>query len=256
MSAVTVTRDQRDAFAAQVHSCAVRKVFRTVTEGCVVLGLGFWAVFGLVMVVVPLVVHRSGGVMGGGVSYGAEYSARWFAFSLGMILFLLVLATHLAAGGTRRALFTGVLGASLVTGLLYGVLHALFLLAERGLFGALGWEWTSPDATAVTGTGFLVTVGTQGIVAAAYMLVAVAVATGYQAYGVWRGTVLVVPGLAMLGLVEAVVGSGGVADAVTANAPDLVIPTSLRLVGGLVLLALAALWLRWQLLGLRLRPAR
>lgn len=60
---------------------AFRRAWNYLAGGQVIFAAGFWVVFALVMVVVPLIVHASGGVMGGGVLTGAAYSARWFAFS-------------------------------------------------------------------------------------------------------------------------------------------------------------------------------
>ncbi|MGH3589167.1 MAG: hypothetical protein ACRDQ0_22895, partial [Pseudonocardia sp.] len=253
-----ITREDRDAFVAQAHARAVRKVARSVGKATLVVGAGFWGLFLVVTVAVPLVVDQAGGVMGGGVMTGAEYAVPWFALSLGTISVGAILTTHVSAGGTRRAMYVGALGAVLVSGVAYGVLHVLLLLAERSLFGALGWEWDQLGSSLEPGgTWTVVTGAATAISVAVYMLVGMAVVASFQTSGLWRGVLLLLPGLALLVLVDVATGSGAFDDAFSGLLPgDGDLPAVVGLPAGLALLALAAAWLWWQLRGLRLRPAR
>jgi len=257
MSATTVTRADRDAFAARVHARAVRRVARSVGAATLVIGAWFWGVFLVVAVAVPLIVHQAGGVMGGGVMTGAEYAAPWFALSLGMIALASLVVPHVAAGGTRRAMFVGGLGAALVAGVAYGVVEVLLLLVERGVFGALGWEWEQLGSGLAGGPWVVVTAVAEAIAVMVYMLVGMAAQAAYRTFGVWQGTLLLLPGLALLVLVDHATRSGAFADAFGGlGLGGDRLPAALGLLQALVVLALAVGWLWWQLRVLRLRPTR
>jgi hypothetical protein len=258
MSATTVTRAERDAFAAGVHARAVRRVARSVGQTSLVIGAVFWAVFLVATVGVPLVVRQAGGVMGGGAMTGAEYAAPWFALSLGTIALAALVVPHLAAGGTRRSLAVGGIAASLVTGVAYGVAYTLMLLLERGLFDALGWEWEQLGSGLDAGGAWLVVTGAgEAIAVVVYALVGMAAQAGYRTCGVWRGTALLLPGLALLFLVDHATRNGAFADALGGlglrGGPA---PAVLGLLQALVVLVLAAGWMWWQVRLLRLRPTR
>lgn len=260
MSAATavVTRAQRDAFVVSAHRRAVRKATRTLAGGSLLIGAMYWGIFLVITVALPLIVDAAGGEISGGAMVGAEYSARWFAFSLGVVLFAMLLVSHLAAGGTRRALWTGSVRAVLVVGLAYGVTNSVALLVERGIFGALGWEKERlGSALTPQDDWFVVSAAAESLAVAAYMLVAIAIAAGYYSHGVWRGTLLIVPGLVLLALADVTTRTGALDDALTALLEP-VLPTSaaVGLPACLVVVAVSAGWLWWQLRTLTLRPTR
>jgi len=255
MSAV-VSLAERDAFVARAHARAVRRVAVCVGQGMLVIGAIFWGIFLVVTVAVPLIVHQAGGVMGGGAMTGAAYAAPWFAFSLGLITVAAVVVPHLAAGGTRRSLFVGATLAALAAGVAYGAAYALLLLVERATFGALGWEWELLGSGPDTGAAWFLAAGVgEAIAISVYALVGMAVQASYRTCGVWRGTALLVPALALVVLVDTVTGRGSfgeVFDGLTGAWPG----TPLGLLLELVVLALAVGWAWWQLRLLRLRPTR
>ncbi|SKC40792.1 hypothetical protein [Krasilnikoviella flava] len=257
MSASVVTRADRDAFVARARSRATRRVARSVGSATLVIGGIFWSIFLVVTVAVPLIVRQAGGVMGGGVMTGAEYAAPWFGLSLGMIALASLVVPHVAAGGTRRSLFVGGLVAALVAGVAYGAVYGLLLLVERGVFGALGWEWAQLGSGLTGGPWAVVSAAAGAIAVAVYMLVGMAAQAAYRTFGVWQGTLLLLPGLALLVLVDHATRSGAFADAFggLGLGPD-DLPAALGLLQALVALALAAGWLWWQLRILRLRPTR
>lgn len=258
MSAVVVTRADRDAFATRVRARAVRRVARSVGQASLVIGAVFWAIFLVATVGVPLVVHQAGGVMGGGVMTGAEYAAPWFALSLGMIALASLVVPHLAAGGTRRSLVVGALAAALVAGVAYGLAYALMLLVERGLFGALGWEWQQLGSGLDAGGAWLLVTGVgEAISVVVYMLVGMAAQAAYRTFGIWRGTALLLPGLALLLLVDHTTRNGAFADALGGlGLGGDHAPAALGLLQAVVVLALAVAWMWWQVRLLRLRPTR
>lgn len=258
MSAAVVTRADRDAFVARVQARATRRVARSVGQATLVIGGIFWAIFLVTTVGVPLVVHQAGGVMGGGVMTGAEYAAPWFALSLGMIALASLVVPHLAAGGTRRSLAVGGLAAALVAGVAYGVAYALMLLVERGLFGALGWEWEQLGSGLDAGGAWLVVTGAgEAISVVVYMLVGMAAQAAYRTHGMWRGTLLLLPSLALLFLVDHATRNGAFADALGGlGLGGDHAPAALGLLQAVVVLALAVGWTWWQVRSLRLRPTR
>lgn len=260
MSAATVapTQAERDAFVARVHTRAVRRVARTLVSGSFLIGAVYWGIFLAITIALPLIVHAAGGVISGGAMVGAEYSARWFAFSLGIALFAMLLVTHLAAGGTRRALWSGSIRAAVVTGVAYGVVNSVALHVERGLFRGLDWQWDRlGSALAPQDDWFVVSTAAEAVAVAVYVVVGITIAAGYYSHGVWSGTLLILPGLVLLALADAATRTGALDDALTALLEP-VLPTSaaVGLPACLVVVAVSAGWLWWQLRTLTLRPTR
>ncbi|WP_402468502.1 hypothetical protein [Isoptericola aurantiacus] len=258
MSTPAPTADERRVLAARTDARAVRRVQRSVASGTVLIGAGAWVVFLAVAVAVPLIVHNAGNSMDTGVLFITEYIARWIAFGTAVAVFATIVPTHLAAGGTRRALRAGALRAAAIAGIVFGLLKALAFLGERGVFAALGWTWRWPDGVlGADGGGLTLTAVSEGLVVAVYVLFGCAVVAGYQSHGIWRGTLLLLPGLALCALVELVTRSGSAED-VLGRFLDLdgVTAVVVGIVGGLAAVALAAAWLHLHLRTLRLRPTR
>ncbi|WP_277211130.1 hypothetical protein [Isoptericola croceus] len=248
----------RSTFVTQVQRRAVRRAARSVAGTSVLIGTGFWLVFTIVAVVVPLLVDRAGNEMGHGVLTASDNVSRWFAFGTAIAMVATILRTHLAAGGTRRALRDGTVLAALVIGVVYAVLGGLATWGERSLFSALGWTWQGPSGVLATGDGaFAVELVADTLATAVYVLVGGAVVVGYQTYGVWRGTLLVVPGLVPLALVD-LLTAGGTGHDVLVDAAGFDVPGTavLGLLGGAAVVALATGWLHLHLSSLRLRPTR
>lgn len=260
MSATPTISRSRAELTASVQRRATRRAARSMAVPSLLVGAGFWLFFTVAAVVVPVVVDRAGGHMDVGVLVAAEYSARWFAFSLGLITCSTVLATHLAAGGTRRALRDAALLTAVLTAPAYGVLRALAMLTEREVFGAVGWSWPGPEGGLASGDGgILATAGAEVLVVAVYVLVGCAVAVGFTSDGPWRGALLLVPGLVLLGLVESATRSGWATDVLGAVLPDQGAGAGAVAVGlavAVAALGLSAVWLHLRLRTLRLRPTR
>jgi hypothetical protein len=239
---------------------ADRRAFRAAWDylagGQTLFAAGFWVLFALVMVVVPLVVHANGGVMGSGVLTGAGYSARWFAFSLGIATTSTLITMHLAAGGTRRSFLRATVATAAVVGLAYGALYGLATVGEQALFGALGWDWVRPEGLPATGAAATVAdAAAEGLACAVYALVGTAIGMGYQSHGSWLGTALILPGLALLALAGVTTRTGAAGDTLGRVLPfDGPTGVLVGLLGALVTCALAAAWLRVHLLRVQLRP--
>lgn len=257
--AAVVTPDrpaERPAVVRDAGRRAFRSAWGYLAGGQTLFAAGFWVLFALVMVVVPLLVRANDGVMSGGVLTGASYSARWFAFSLGIATTSSLLAVHLVAGGTRRSFFRATIATTAVVGLAYGVLYGLATVGEQALFGALGWDWARP--TGLPGSGAAATVAdaaAEGLACAVYALVGTAIGMGYQSHGAWLGTALVLPGLALLALVGITTRTGAAGDTLGQALPfDGPAGVLAGLLGALAVCALAAGWLRVHLLRVQLRP--
>ncbi|MEG3614679.1 hypothetical protein [Isoptericola haloaureus] len=247
----------RGALVRRVESAATRRAARSLGVPNVVVGSGFWVVLAVVAVTVPLIVDRAGHQMDVGILATGGYSARWFAFALGLIMCATITATHVAAGGTRRALFRGALLATAGGGVFYGLAYTLAQLGERRLFDELGWPWQAPDFLIFGGQAgdLLLTLVGATLTIAVYILVGVAVAVGYLHHGAWRGTLLLVPNAALLAVAEV---AGRVASwtddvGLGLGRASAVVVTLLALA---VAVALAAGWLRAMLFRLPIRPSR
>lgn len=252
--------DERVQLARAAHRRAARAVRRNVVAVFGVVGGWFWAVYAVVGIAVPLVVSGAGGEMDRGIFESSAGSPRWFAFVLGIIVPAASLTLHLAAGGTRSAFTAGVARGAAVAGLGFGILTVAYIQGERLLFGAIGFGWERAAGLQAGGPvpDALLTVLTEALSVTTYVLCGAAIAAGYKRFGVWSGTVLVVPLLVPIALTD-LATRGGVGGLVLSNvepsgdamaAGEIV----LGLAGGLVALGLAAGALHLLVRSVRLRP--
>lgn len=255
---VAPTLAERDAFAAQAHARAFRRVVRSVSGPSLLIGTMFWIGFLVIAVAVALIVRNLGNTMSGGVLIGAEYSAQWFAFTMGIVTVSTITMNHLAAGGTRRSLFQGASVSAPLVGILYAVLYVPALLAEKTLFESFGWSWEGPGRPADPGAEwFLHAALSELVLVTGYVLVGIAVATAYQTHGVTRGTVLLVPSVALLFALDFAAGSGSGDDIFGGLRPETSIGGDLLwLLVAVAVLGVAAAWMRYHLSRLRLRPTK
>ena len=258
--AVGASRAARDAFAARAQARAGRRVVRNVATALLFMGAIFWGVYLVITIAVPLIVHAAGGVMGGGVMTGAEYSARWFALSVGVGIFAGTVGTHLAAGGTRRALWGGSVRASLLGSVAFGLLFSVGMLVEHGLFGLLGWttELRLGSMLGPEDAWFAVSAVAEAVVIVTYVVVGMAISAGFYSHSPWVGILFVPVGLVLCLLVEGATRTGAGDDILTALLGPGALPGSV-VVGvpaGLLVLCVAGAWYWWQVRSIRLRPAR
>ncbi|WP_125776363.1 hypothetical protein [Antribacter gilvus] len=178
------------ARADDVHKRAVKAVENTVAGAVIVVGLWFWLILLLVAAVLVVIELRTGSIGPGSVVENILVSPRWFALVMGLIVPVGVLTVHLAAGGTRKALVDGIVRAALFSGGAYGVATAALLLLERLAFFLADREWFRGDGSA-DARGFSISILSEGLSIATYLLVGVAIGIGYYRYGGWLGTVLI-----------------------------------------------------------------
>lgn len=192
------------------HSRAVVAVRRRFLSYLLKTAVWFWACWALLVLTVPVIVDRFGGVADG-LSYDAAGSpARWPAFAVGIIVTAALLGTHLAAGGTRRALVEGIARGAVLGGVVFGVLAVALALVEEQVYTGLGrpYQGTAGAFALDTVTGAVAGVAAETLVIVTYVLAGVAVTGGYRRWGAWWGTVAVVPLLIPGALVDVATRTG------------------------------------------------
>lgn len=197
------TLEERGRLARQRSTRAAEKVF---LGGMLTTSAWFWATIVVTSIVIVLIQDRFGGMEGSALQYTIG-SARWFMFTMGLILVIATLPLHLAAGGTRRAFVDGLTRTSVLVGLLTGLTSALLLLAERLAWGAVGWEWHFSQGLAPEGD-FAVTVASETLVIATYILAGAMLPAGYQRFGAWGGSFWILALLALVIFVDWCVHTG------------------------------------------------
>jgi hypothetical protein len=203
-----LTASEREARVADVTRRAARRVADRVAGAHLMFGGAFWLVFAAVMVAVPLVVHQAHATMGAGVLSASAYSARWMAFVVGAGALRSIASVHVAAGGTRSSLSTGVLRGSLVAAVGYGVAFAVARVGEQALFTALGWHWIAPPGLAGGAGGTLAGAG-EALAVAAYALGGATAIAGFRSVrGRLGGYAVVVAALALMAVAEAATRTG------------------------------------------------
>ncbi len=229
--------------APPVQGRAERRAGRRVRTTLFAAGAWFWAIWIAIVVATPLVVERWGGELERITYAAAGGPGRWVAFAVGIISVAALLAIHVAAGGTRRALGRGVVRGALPGAAVFGVLTAALAVAEQRLYTALDRPWTDVGPFAVDSVAGLTTTAVgETLVIVTYVTVGAAVAVGYRRAGPWRGTVLAVP-LLLPAVVVDVATRTGVFGLVLRGAPEPgPIPFAVVvLAGGIAATALAAL---------------
>ncbi len=262
-SSTLVTPEERAARVVWARRTATRAAARYVSIAQLVFAGVFWAVFGLVAAVVPLIVDQSGVRMdGGGVLAATGYSARWVAFSIAIGTTINLASAHLAAGGTRRTMFRGMVAGSLVAGLAFGLAFGLGRIGERALFGALGWPWVAPGgySTAPTLGGDALGALGEGIAIAGFALTGAGVAAAFLGMrSLRRGIVVILVALLMAAAVEIATRTGTGGQTAGRWVAEHWLPAGAGgvvagICAGIAVLALTAGWLWLRLRHLQLRP--
>ncbi|WP_277211132.1 hypothetical protein [Isoptericola croceus] len=237
-----MTVDVTSAPGRVAHARAVAAARRRFLRVLLLAGAWFWTGWALIVLSLPLIVERWGGVAEGLTYDAAGSPARWPAFAVGIIATGALLRPHLAAGGTRRALVDGVARGAVLGGLAFGVATVLLTLAEQRTYAALGrpWQGTAGAFAPENLAGVVGTVVAETLVITTYALVGVAVLAGYLRWGPWRGTLAVVPLLVPGVLVDLTTRTGIFAIPVRDDAVGSLPGAVGVLVGALVAAALAA----------------
>jgi hypothetical protein len=244
-----VNLEERGRLARQRSTRAAEKALM---GGLLVTSAWFWGTIVVVSIVIAVVQGRFGGLEGSTLQYTLG-SARWYMFTMGLILAIAVLPLHIAAGGTRRSFVTGLIRTSVLVGLLTGLLTAVLLPAERLLWGVIGWDWHFSLGLVPEGN-FLVTVVGETLVVATYVLAGAMLSAGYQRLGAWGGSFWICVLVALVVFVDWCVHTGYIFGWETLADPS---PgrTLLGLGGGVLAVAVAALGVDRFYRDMPLRPA-
>jgi hypothetical protein len=195
--------EERGRVARRRSTRAAENVLR---NGMLVVGAWFWGTIILTSVVIAAVQGWFGGLDGGTLQYTLG-SARWFMFSLGLILAATTLPMHLAAGGTRRSFVDGLIRSSVFVGLATGIVTAVLLLTEELAWGWIGWDWQYSQGLVPEGS-FAITAASETLVIATYILIGAMLPAGYQRFGAWGGSLWVLVLLFLVIFVDWAVHTG------------------------------------------------
>lgn len=198
-----VDLEERGRLARQKSTSVLE---RALGRGLLVSGIWFWTIIVVTSVVMTVVQSRAGGLDGGSLQYTLG-SARWFTFTLGLILGMAMLPVHIASGGTRRSFVNGLVRVAGLGGLGFGLVAAVVLLAERLAWNALGWEWSSGQGLVPEGS-FAVTVASEALVVATYFLAGSMFPAGYMRLGPWGGSFFILALLVLVVFVDWCVHTG------------------------------------------------
>lgn len=244
-----VNLEERGRLARQRSTRAAEK---SLMGGLLVTSGWFWGTISIVSIVIAVIQGRFGGLEGSTLQYTLG-SARWYMFTMGMILALAVLPLHIAAGGTRRSFVTALIRTSVLGGVLTGLLTAVLVPVEGLVWGAVGWDWQFPQGLVPEGS-FVVTVVGEALVIATYVLAGAMLPAGYQRLGAWGGSLWLVALLALVVFVDWCMHTGYIFGWETLADPG---PsrTLLGLVGGVLAVAVAALGVDRFYRDMPLRPA-
>jgi hypothetical protein len=187
------TATSRSRLARAAHLRGVAVAARRLRASGVTIGVWFWGIYALYAVGISVGNAAAGNDLEISALDATLGATRWPMIVLGVIASSAVLTLHVAAGGSRRSLFVGVLRGAVVVGAGFGVVTTLALLAERLLSTSLGMTWRRlgalPFDSPLTVLGTTVA---EALVLTTYVLVGACIGIGFT-YGGARGTLLIVP---------------------------------------------------------------
>lgn len=245
---------QRRAVEAAAHRRAVRTVAEYYIGGTWYVGVWFWAIALAVGALILWIMQRNGDVSIGAVG-GVAGSAKFFLFVLGIILPLMTVAMHVAAGGTRRSYTQGLWIGAVVSGTTFALATALVKWFEWWLSRRNGWD-PGPEQAQLYADGSQVgtVVLVEALFCTVYYLAGMTIGAGYYATGFVRGTLLALASLVPVLVAEVFLRSGFFGDALARVVGLDDTPVWLAVLGGSAGVVLAALLLRAVLRGVAIRP--
>lgn len=245
--------EARRAVVVAHHRRSVRAVAERVLGACWYIGVWFWAIALVITGIMLVVQTRVDGVEVDALN-GPAGSARFFLFVMGILLPLVFVAVHVAAGGTRRAFVQGLWAGAVAAGVSFGAAATLVAWLVDVVARRAGWDALVADQLYDDGSQVGVVLVVQVLSCTVYTLTGMAVGAAYHRGGGWRGTFLLPLVLLPVALAEAALRSGffggSLAAALGVGDGSVVLAVG----GGLLATALAALALHLTLRDAPLRP--
>ncbi|BDZ42533.1 hypothetical protein GCM10025865_18320 [Paraoerskovia sediminicola] len=131
------TLDERQEAVAVHERRATRAVTNYVIGGTWYIGIWYFAV-AVVGAAIIVVIEVSNDGVGINPATGPAGSARFFLFVMGILLPLMLMPVHLAAGGTRRTLTRGFLVGGAAVGVMFAAAATLVVLLQPWVLDLLG----------------------------------------------------------------------------------------------------------------------
>jgi hypothetical protein len=254
MSATTRHTTERRALESAVHRRGVRAVAWYYVGGTWYVGVWFWAIAIAVGALVLWIMRLNDDIDVTAVG-GVAGSARFFLFVMGILLPLMTIGVHVAAGGTRRSFTQGLWIGAAASGVTFGVASGLVHWGSWWLFRSNGWPTVPATSQLYTdGSQVALVILVEGLACVVYYLAGMVIAAGFYGYGFVRGVLLVLASLVPVVLAEVSLRSGYFGDALAGLVGLDGSPVWLAALGGLVGIVLAALLLRAVLRAAPIRP--
>jgi hypothetical protein len=254
MTATAQHTAERRALESAAHRRGVRAVAWYYIGGTWYVGLWFWAIAIVVGALVLWIMRLNDDVDVTAVG-GVAGSARFFLFVMGILLPLMTIGVHVAAGGTRRSYTQGLWIGAVVSGVTFGVASALVHWGSWWLFRSNGWPVEPATSQLFTdGSQVPLVMLVEGLACVVYYLAGMVIAAGFYGYGFVRGVLLVLAALVPVVLAEVFLRSGYFGDALAGLVGLDGSPVWLAAVGGLLGIVLAALLLRAVFRAAPIRP--
>lgn len=198
---MTTSIDERRRAVVAHERRATRSVAEYFTGGTWHIGLWYWVISAIVVIVLVVVQAKNPGVEIS-IGTGPAGSTRFFLMVMAILLPLMITHVHLAAGGTRRTLTRGLISGAVVVGVTFGAVATLL-----GLIQPIAVEFIGGEAAAST-PAVLPLLSAQIALCTGYTLAGSALSLGYDRLGGWLGTLFIFPLFGPLILAEYVTGAG------------------------------------------------
>lgn len=175
------------------HLRGVAAASRRLWRSGLTIGIWFWAIYALYAVGITVGNAVAGNDLEISALDTTLGASRWPMITLGVLAASMILTLHVAAGGSRRSLFEGVVRGAVVVGALLGVVTTLALLGERLLSTSLGMTWRRLGALPFDSPATVLgTAVAESLVLITYVLVGACIGVGFTHSRAW-GTLLMIP---------------------------------------------------------------